>query len=172
MALVGNIHGRRGGRGLRPWLLIPKVLAAGLYLGALAAATSVWICGQSPALPPRQWTGQILSGVILRVMVPALLLAAVLGLGLLLQMPRVFLRMRWMQLKLLAIAVMVPSGHWFCSSRFARLQQAWAVGRDDPAAAWQLGCGLFAVLIGSMVIIILGRLKPRLGQSPVTPHVA
>ncbi len=71
VADVPNQFGRKGGRGLRPWLLLPKMLAVGLYLGGLAAATLLrW------ARPEDVETTHLL---FRRLILPALWLALIFG---------------------------------------------------------------------------------------------
>lgn len=155
-----NRFGRRPGRGIRPWLLLPKVIAAGLYLGGLAALLVVWTAGCAPDLPG---IGRLLA---VRLIVPAAAAANVLGMALLLQHPRIFLRMRWMQVKLLSVAVLMPASHLFLASRLALMRDAGGTPDGAPGAASQFAWGLALALAGSIWVIVLGRLKPRLGRNP------
>lgn len=167
--VIENRFGRRPGRGLRPWLLMPKVIAVAIYLGTLAATLGIWLAGDLRAMdaadPRRLWTIEQVSWLTRFLTVPALLLAMALGASLLLQHPRQFLRMRWLQVKLLSIAIVIPSAHFYCSSRLAQLRQAAAMQQIDDVGATHLTCGLACALAGSIWIVILGRLKPRLGQN-------
>jgi len=165
-----NIHGRVGGRGIRPWLLVPKLLAVCVYLGALVATSVVWFAYQSRwaiLSPPWEFHALVehLSFMFRFVIVPALLVVLVLGVMLFLQHPGVFIRFRWWRLKLLLLAVGLPAAHFFMSSRLIALRRV-AVDRiDDPAIQTQLSLGLLVLMAGSVLIVILGRLKPRLGQN-------
>jgi uncharacterized membrane protein len=164
-----NRFGRRGGRGIRPWFLLPKVIAVGLYLGGLAAALVIWLAAGFSALdaadPQRlRLIGQMRL-LMLVLVVPALLAVLVLGLLLLLQHPRQLIRMRWIIVKLGSVAVVITGGHLFVSSRLRMLREAYRAGVADDSAALQFALGLAVVLAGSIWIIILGRLKPRLGQN-------
>jgi uncharacterized membrane protein len=163
-----NIHGRKAGRGIRPWLLLPKVIAVGLYLGALASTLVVWFSSDYLATdagdPQRLAVLQTIRRLMLVLAVPALLTAMGFGVALLLQHPRQLLRLRWVRVKLATLAVLVPTAHWFLSSRLAMLREAYPAEQAPPAAQ-QLTWGLVLTLITSVSVIILGRLKPRLGQN-------
>lgn len=164
-----NRFGRRGGRGIRPWLLIPKVIAVAIYVGTLTAACAIWLAGDFNSLdksdPQRMWMINLMRLLFVYVAVPALLLAIALGVALLMQMPRVLIRLRWLQVKLVLLAVLVPAAHLFISSRLKLLRDALDAGHANDAAARQFGIGLIATLIGTILVVILGRLKPRLGQN-------
>lgn len=180
-----NIHGRKPGRGARPWLLLPKLIFVAFYLGGLAATVALWLISRFPALhpsdPKRLWTLNLVGNLLEFFVVPALLLAIIMGLALLLQMPRLFLRMRWMIVKLISLFLLIPASHFYLSSRLALLRQAFLNDTSDPTLERQFTWGLLAALAGSTWIVILARLKPRLGQNwartyasaipPKTPEV-
>jgi uncharacterized membrane protein len=165
-----NRFGRRGGRGFRPWILLPKVLALGLYTGSVAAALLLWLTSGHDALPvgdPRRLLAiNTVSRLVFALAIPALLMTLLLGVGLLLQHWRAFLRMRWMRIKLLSIMVLVPLSHALASSRLSRLREAFAQRADDDAASRQFALALAVALLAAAWVIVLGRLKPRLGQNP------
>lgn len=202
-----NIHGRRPGRGLRPWLLIPKVLAVGLLWGSLVSVTVLWCYHlytrpdprkfpseyllseytsaespefSPPAGPPEGPPEGLLSeghrmpalGVIeyisftLRfITLPALLVAVVFGVMLFVQHPRQFFRLRWWQVKVVSMLVGLPIAYLFISSRLALLRQATLGHTPDHAAESQLTIGLLVLLVSTVWIVFLGRMKPRLGQN-------
>lgn len=163
-----NVYGRRPGRGLRPWLLIPKCVCAAVFLGGLA---SLLVLGFRPPPPANQDDWLRLADVIRRahtgLIVPALVGALALGVLLALAHPFVFIRMRWLQTKLALIAVCVPALHVYMSHRSIALRAA--IARKDFANATllreQLFHGALAVIAFALAVIILGRLKPRLGQN-------
>jgi uncharacterized membrane protein len=163
-----NIHGRRGGRGIRPWLLIPKVIAVAIYVGGLATVLGLWIFSDFSSIPlgdpRRELVLRVVSRLMVFVVVAALLTAIALGVALLLQHPRQFAGMRWFQVKALLIAIVIPVSHFYCRSCFTQLAAV-----TDPAAnttlAHQLTGGLTFALCGSILIVIIGRLKPRFGQN-------
>ena len=163
-----NTHGRVAGRGIRPWLLVPKVLAVGAYFGSLLATTVVWFAYQDgPTTPPHQHGVLIeqVSWMFRFIVVPALLMAMVMGIMLFLQHPQVFSRLRWWRVKILTLLIGVPTAHFYLSSRLSALRHAAADHLPNQAAHLQLGVGLVVVLLGSACVILLGRLKPRLGQN-------
>ncbi len=147
-----NKFGRKPGRGIRPWLLLPKVIAVGLYTGGLSASLLVWTATRSL---------QITSMLVEFLVIPALLLSLLFGLLLLLQHPGVFLRMRWLIAKLVALAILIPAAHFCAFSRMALYR------REPTHAATHHLTGIFALtLAASIGLVILGRLKPRLGRNP------
>ncbi len=85
--------------------------------------------------------------------------------ALLLQHPRIFLRMRWLMVKLLSLAIVIPFAHFYCSHQMSLLRQAYAAGAVDQGAATRLSVALVITLAGAIWVVILGRLKPQLGQN-------
>lgn len=162
-----NRFGRRGGRGFRPWLLLPKVIAVAIYLGGLSAVLLILATsrlGQLDPTDPRHGAAiQQISLLFRRLIIPSMVAAIVLGVGLLLQHPRVFLQMRWVQIKLLSLAILLPCGHFYCRSYMKLMRQA-VDQQTAVSAARHLTVGVAAVLIGSAWVIVVGRLKPRFGQ--------
>jgi len=167
-----NIHGRCPGRGIRPWLLIPKVLAVAALFGGFLSA-SVTLHTADPGTP-EQWTQliQTVSHLFLRLIVPAVLSVIVLGLALLLQHPRVFLTRRWVQVKLLMLIVSLPTLHLTARGLLEQARRALENGQLDHTAQFM---GRFTLVVDLAVValacvIFLGRYKPRLGQKPIQRH--
>ncbi|MEX0777156.1 MAG: hypothetical protein WD042_15735 [Phycisphaeraceae bacterium] len=158
-------------RGLRPWLLIPKVIAVGLFAGGLAAAAVLWFAHSAELArfdkprPQDLWLVNVLGTMFRYLIIPALLAAIVLGISLFLQHPRIFLRLRWLQVKLTIVLVMTPASHLWMSSRLGVLRQAYEGGATNAAAVAQLNLGFAVTLAWVVLVIVLGRLKPRLGQN-------
>lgn len=153
-----NRYGRKGGRGLRPWLLIPKVLAVGVYLGSVTTCAVIFFTRDAERVAE---TVEQVSRLMRFLVVPAMLTAATFGVLLLMQHPRVFLRMRWFQAKLAIMAAGVPAAHFFMSSRLDAMRHA----VDSADAARELTWGFAVLLAGSAVVVFIGRHKPRLGQN-------
>jgi uncharacterized membrane protein len=162
-----NVYGRRFGRGLRPWLLIPKYVCVAVFLGGLVSLLVLGFARPAPA-DGNEWAAdaQIIRQAYPRVIVPALIGALILGVLLALAHPTIFLRMRWLQVKLALILVFVPTLHFFMSRRSVGLRDA--VARQDFATAGllreQLFRGTLAAAAFALLVILLGRLKPRLGR--------
>jgi uncharacterized membrane protein len=157
-----NIHGRKPTRGLRPWLLIPKVLAVGAALGlqlatilATTAARDFAQAGRPDAATTYLFLVKRLFG---RCTEPAIAAAAVLGILLFAQHPAVFVRQRWWQTKMAALVGSGGLSLWL-SPRLAELTPA-----ATPAAWEQALVGQCALIGLTICVIVLGRLKPRLGQ--------
>ena len=167
--VAANVHGRRGGRGVRPWLLVPKVVAIALYVGGLAAATFVWVGGDYNAIPAgdprRAWLINLVGRMMVYLVVPALIVAILLGVLLLLQHPGIYLRMRWLRAKLLLILLVIPFGHFWCRAQTLQLRDPAASPEAQSAAARRLSFGLAGTLAGSIIVVVIGRSRPRLGQN-------
>lgn len=168
-----NQHGRKWGRGLRPWLLIPKVLcvAAG-FGGTLAAGVCL------ATIKPGHSQGQIvLIATIARriidgLVIPSLVLTVMLSVGLLAMHGLYMVRMRWLGVKLLLVIGLMP---WPLLG--ARSQMRWLVRADPmvhsayPAGGVTLGLlNVAGALLLWIAIIWLGRHKPRLGQNIATVY--
>lgn len=169
-----NVHGRRGGRGLRSWLLMPKVLGAGAYFGGLLAAAAIignfyasgaaaGATGEAEAEAWRQ-LANTLRPIFLFVAVPGLIVTIAFGIALLWHTGWVLWRMRWMKLKTAIAVVSIPLLHLFMSGRLAQVRS----GEDSAAAMAQFNVGLGVAIAVAAALIFLGRHKPRLAQ-PVTP---
>lgn len=165
---VANVHGRRWGRGWRPWLLIPKLFCVAVATGGLV---SLLVLVFARPVPENAAGWQQESLLITRmyrfVVVPALVGAMLFGLLLAFFHLRAFLRMRWFQVKLVLIAVCVPGLHTFMYRKSMAFKAA-LVDPPDPAAAAVLRGHLFAGTLAALAFVltamILGRIKPRLGQ--------
>lgn len=163
MAAYVNQFGRKWGRGVRPWLLTPKVLMVGCYLGTLVASLVIWVATEfaSPLSGEARAAVDHVSVLARYVAVPAFLLAIAFGVGLFLQHPREFWRMRWVRVKLAALAVLIPAAHLFLSSRLALVREG---GAEAPFHARSFAVGLGVTAVASAAVIAIARLKPRLGQ--------
>ena len=110
---ITNIHGRTGGRGIRPFLLIPKILGFVTFVGGFCAVLALWLSSDFTSLdlqdPRRTMVLHQVSHILVYLIVPAATVTIVFGVLLLLQHPRVFLSRRWMQVKLIALLI-VASG--------------------------------------------------------------
>ncbi len=155
---------RRQTRGLRPWFLIPKVFSIAVYFGTIACTLALWLRGPQPTAAPdayRQLLAQV-RFLVYCISWPALGLVIVLGMALFLQCPRAFVRMRWMQVKLFTIFVLLPAAQFYI---------AWALGHvttninSEKVAGWPLTLALCLALVVAGFLIVLGRHKPRLGQN-------
>ncbi len=167
MADYVNQHGRKWGRGGRPWLLIPKVLGAAAYFGGVLAALVIACTTQPETADQVQTLGGALSVIFLYAAVPGLVVAIVCGAGLLWMHGRPLLRMRWIWAKVIVVALTVPPLHLWMSMmvRHLRLWDPAADSLPASSALAQIRIGLIITLVLAAAIIWLGRHKPRLGQS-------
>jgi hypothetical protein len=166
-----NIHGRKGGRGIRPWLLIPKVLCLAIFVGAYVAATMLWFYYRMGYSDGAAWPVRAVSVVFRGVIVPSLFATLLFGVLLFAQHPKVFITRRWLQAKLLIAAALVGvhtnARGTFQSIKAVVLDAAW----QGETAEIEAECVRFSVylivgLVGAVLLVGLGRLKPRLGQQP------
>lgn len=162
---------RKPGRGFRPYLLIPKVLAVGVYFGSMFSAAVLWLlwigCKPLEEIDAQQMMQHILTvrTLIVMIAVPALVTTLVLGVLLWLEHPKTFLRLRWIRVKLLLLALGVPGFHVFMASRLHLFRLALESGNMDQSLKGQLSLGFILLLVWSALIIWLGRHKPRLWQN-------
>jgi len=165
---VVNVHGRRWGRGARPWLLMVKLVGVAAFLGGLL--TLLAVAWQDASQPDRAG-GPSHTTLIVRtyrcVIVPGVIGAEIAGVLLLASIWRVMLRMRWFLLKAGLLIVGLPALHLYLSSRVAALAEAGGEGMDptnwatlDRRVFW----GTLAALVVGLAVAWLGRIKPRLGQ--------
>ena len=148
---------RRGGRGLRPWLLMPKVICVCVAFGALVTGLALWI---TEPLPRNGGLLEIEHRIFSDIMVPAIIGAVFFGLLLFLQHPRVFFRLRWLQIKLAVVAIFLPVVHVWVSSQLLKLSSSDSKGDSATLMAWW-----YIAVITLILLIVLGRQKPRLGQN-------
>jgi hypothetical protein len=177
MTKKGNVHGRRRGRGLRPWLLAAKILGVILFVGGLSALAGLaWGAPDPDASSPgdpvmarAKW--KFLVECMHWLLVPATIgggmVAIAAGLGLWLQMPRRFLRMRWFPVKIALAAILIPTFHLWGRSTALSLHEA----LDKPARLaevrplWdQLAIVFLLAFLAMLPIVWIARIKPRLGQ--------
>lgn len=164
-----NIHGRRPGRGVRPYLIVLKLVSVAMFAGGL---TTVLIVVGTTRAPEDVigWAVQasVMRLIYTRVVVPGLVAALLFGTLLAASMLRVMLRMRWFVVKMMLIAAAVPSLHLFMRSRAVLLHEALRRSPPDLPLAGslrvQLLLGTSLALAFALSAIILGRVKPRLGQ--------
>lgn len=169
-AVPANIHGRRAGRGLRPWLLVPKVLAVGCLFGGLVSALLLLTVARPSPQDTAAWAHwlNVISILFRYLVVPASLAVVSFGLLLTLQAPRILLAQRWLQVKLLLLVTTLPPLHFLARYRFHQLRQA-DPALTPPSSAPQPTCGVLACVITAVIVVAilvtLSRVKPRLGQN-------
>lgn len=162
-----NIHGRRPTRGLRPWLLVPKVIAVAAYLGGCVSLAV--LCRQAlhhhqaRSRPLPDTTIHLIDALVRYVIDPAAILVTALGLLLLLQHPREFLRQRWLQVKLASLLLAAPAGKVFLEWRLANVRSE--EGRWKLTYLSNLEDTVWGLIVLAAWVIVLGRLKPRFGQN-------
>jgi len=144
-AAKANRFGRKPGRGRRPWLLAPKVLAVATAFDACFACGVITLADpQAVAAPRLLWT---------RLVEPGALIATALGVALFAQHRQAFARMWWWRAKMLVVIGFVWTplalGHFWITP-----------GVDQATRLGVIG----AALMGLGGAVILGRFKPRLGQ--------
>ena len=171
MAEHVNIHGRRRGRGVRPWLLIDKLIGLCAFIGGLASLAVRGLLGPLPDAQ-NEWLllKESMRAVFFPVALAGLFLALLAGLCLWLQMPRVFLRMRWFKIKIIALIILIPALHLLGRSRVLLLNHAIDESRLIDAARWWRQAALVYLLAFCLMVVIacIGRIKPRFGQ-PIGP---
>jgi len=166
---IRNIHGRRPGRGIRPYLIVLKILSVAAFFGGLVTLLGGVLLAPPPG-DATAWRDQLalVHLVYVRVIIPGIVSALVFGTLLFASIWQAMIRMRWFVTKMVLIAVGVPALHVFLRSRMMAL--ATLLAGTDPdlqrAAALrdQLTAGTVAAILFAVAAITLGRVKPRLGQ--------
>jgi len=168
MAAYVNKHGRRGGRGIRPYLLMPKVIGVALLLGGTVANGVIAWSTDPAALQQLQYAAAMIRQITRWVVDPGLILAVIFGVLLLVQHPHIMLRMRWLQVKLAIVVVCLPPLMYLQVRMLHTMQHHDPVTNSlTPAMATEYFRWLVCLTAGVLVILILlGRHKPRLGQRP------
>lgn len=171
MATRVNKHGRRATRGIRPWLLIPKIIAIGGAVGGLFATIALLASASPSDIAQLRQLVEDVSRLFRWVIVPSLIGCVAFGVMLFLQMPRIFLKLRWFQVKLATIVLTVPVLHVLGRTEMDRLKSAVSLPgamSDDPLVVHHLQnmltltCVALAVVV---LLLVLGRVKPTLRQN-------
>lgn len=170
MPTYKNKHGRLPGRGLRPWVLIPKILSIGALFGGFLAAAVILHSNQPKT--PEQWNTLIetVGTLFTHLIVPAVLCVILFGILLILMHFRVFLSMRWVQVKLVLLLVSLAplhfAGRWLIGHARMALEAGDLDRVDVLMGRFTLTVDL--AVLALIVVIVIGRHKPRLGQRPKT----
>ncbi len=136
---------------------MPKLICVCVAFGALVTGLTLWV---TDPLPRADGLLEIEHRIFSQIMVPAIIGAIFFGLMLLLQHPRIFVRLRWLQIKLAVVAIFLPVVHVWVSSQLLLLSSPDAKGDSATFVAW-----LYITVITLVLLIVLGRQKPRLGQN-------
>jgi len=177
-----NVFGRKGGRGVRPWLLIPKLAAVAGYLGGVMAMAALG--GMLREADPATAGGLVKAAgaVFWLVLAPGAAAASLFGLGLLGLHGRALLSMRWLQVKLGLLVAGLPVVELVLLERLGRvrrlaeplLREPVERGAFDAASMRAEATGLMWASLGVggllAAVVWLGRHKPRLGQNPAEAH--
>lgn len=165
-----NVHGRRWGRGLRPYLLAVKLLGVCGLVGGLAFLAFVQAAGE-PGDTVEGWPGRVAEAhrAFGRLILPGLALAAAAGIALWASIWRAMIRMRWFRVKMAVLLIGGPGLHLLLRSTLLELSATVAGdGSIDAGRARTLYATLIAgvalALVWAVGLMILGRIKPRLGQ--------
>lgn len=164
-----NIHGRRPGRGVRPYFLMAKTVLVAALIGGLISLLALILLPSMPVSDEgRRTYTDALHRAYTWIIIPSLVGSMAMGLCLLACTGKPLLRMRWLQVKALLIAVCVPLLHSFIRNRSQGLQSLLDTDGADPATIAALHTrilwGTAAALMFAVITAMLGRIKPRLGQ--------
>ena len=163
---AANKPGRAGGRRLRAVLLLCKHVGLVAALGGFAALAAIGLLVPVPE-EPEGW--RLLKGAMRAVFLPCVLggLTATVGagIGLWLLSPRAFLRARWFRVKLVVLAVGLPSLHLWARERVLAFYAA--IERGELAELEERLGGVTRAYLVALVFLaataLFARLKPRLG---------
>jgi uncharacterized membrane protein len=165
-----NIHGRRPGRGVRPYLLVLKLFVIAVYVGTLTAVLAlVFLHGRPTDARLWEFEMSILERAYRLLVIPSICVTLLMGLLLWSSHARAFLRMRWLQAKLVLVIMCLPALHLPMRHWMHRLDELVPPDGGEAVAEAidirsRLVGGSAAALSLAVVLIMLGRIKPRLGQ--------
>ncbi len=163
-----NVYGRRGGRGARPYLIVLKLICVAGFVGGLLTVLAVALTGPGPT-SERDWRERVeFVGKAFRwVIVPGVTGAEIVGFLLVSSIWRVMIRMRWFIVKMALVLLCMPALHFLMSGWLSDLRLFASVTPDLSRAAevhGRLLAGASLALALGIALVILGRIKPRLGQ--------
>lgn len=159
---------------------MPKLVGVALYVGGVGALAV--LAGMLRGAEASSAVGLVrgMQGVFWFALAPGAALASLCGLGLLALHGRVLLAMRWLQVKLALLVVGLPVIDVVLLERLGRVSRlarpvwegeggvgALAAMRSEAGALFWVSVGVGGLLV---VVMWLGRHKPRLGQSPAAAH--
>lgn len=165
-----NIHGRRWGRGPRPILLVCKWVFIIAMAGGLASLAVVILPTDAPATP-EGWSREsdVLRRMFLCLIIPGGAGAGLCGVLLAAPIWRPLLPSRWFRLKILLLAAGMPMLHLHMRGQMRLMQAALGGEPADLAGAAAARCGMLPVAVAGLglllAVLILGRVKPRLGRT-------
>jgi uncharacterized membrane protein len=152
---------------IRTLLLVIKVIAVAVYIGGAVAVLALWLSSNFTTLaigdPRRLALLDQIKFLLVDLLVPALLTAILAGLALFLLRPAAFIRMRWLQVKLISLLILIPAAHFFCRSRMLLMRHATDQATSNNMAR-QFTLGFTLAAAGSVIIVLIGRFKLRFGQ--------
>lgn len=164
-----NIYGRRPGRGLRPYLIVLKILSVACFFGGLMAVLAGVLLGAEPQ-DVDGWRQQVsvVHRIYSYVIIPGVAAALVLGTLLFSTIWQAMIRMRWFVVKMVLVLLAVPALHLYLRMRMLALKATLAQPHPDLSSAADLRdeliAGTLLAIAFAVAAIILGRVKPRLGQ--------
>lgn len=160
-----NQHGRKFGRGLRPYFLLPKIVGIALLVGGMASVC-VLLLDLPREAPLLHEQLERIAHLYQCVIIPGASVATAAGVALLWMHGKALWALRWMKAKVILAALTIPllhvlSHHWLeqAEEYAEEAQAALALGAAHKLLLLTLG-GLVAMLL----LIWLGRHKPRLGE--------
>jgi uncharacterized membrane protein len=139
------------------------VICVGLIVGGTFSLLVLQLLGPTPAGGERRDFAALIARAHRLVIITGAAGAMLFGALLLMEPFRALIRMRWLQVKLGLIVVFVPGMHLLMRSGVAALAEAENAASARSAHA-QLLAGTIVTLVGAIMLVVLGRIKPRLGQ--------
>jgi len=145
-----------------------KIVCVGLFLGGLASFL-VLAAGRPVEAGSEQAEAfaALAHRMYARLIVPGVIGAELAGLLLTVSIWRVMIHMRWFQLKMLILLIGCPGLHVFMVTRLTAFDKMLQGGFDGTVAVnlhTQILAGTAAAIVYALLMIWLGRIKPRLGQ--------
>ena len=158
---------RRGGRGLRPWLILPKFIAVGLLLGGITTNLVILILYTDEKVTYMNCpaTVELMRWIFRLMVIPGSSLAILAGLCLAATNHwAVMTRQRWLQLKIMIVVTAIPILHFWLRHQLNTLHH----GNTGVETDLSIGYLHTVLIIAAGIILLLiwlGRIKPKLGQN-------
>jgi len=163
MVTFTNKHGRKPGRGVRPWLLMPKLFCVATYFGGLVGAMALLFLMDIQNDEVRTHLIEVQSVLFRFSIVPGLIGALLFGAALLYHHGKPVWQMRWMRVKLVIVVISVPIFHTI--GRILLTTARETEGAESISAMQNFRLMVISVILVTGLIMLIGRHKPRFGQS-------
>jgi len=168
MGTLNSNPGRSFRRGTRSYFLVSKIIGITMFLGgSITMFVQIRLHPDLTNLENSMNQAELLKQTFDYVIIPGVIIAVISGILLIVPIFKPITRMRWFQLKAILLILEIPTLHIYMRSQLQALHHKIYKEYDLLEAQLilsQLFIGLAVAVIFAVVLICLGRIKPRLGQ--------